>query len=750
MPEYNINITVSGKDRASPALKGVGGALSSMGKIAGGIITAKIFTKIATGILNLGKQAISSTANLQAMQVGLEGLLAREIAVAGGFGSISAALPEAQKHAKGLMDELARIAIVSPYQLETINNTFKTAMAFGWASDEAKSFTNSVLNVAAGVGASNEQMGRMSYNLAQIKMQGRVTAMDIRQLAMAGFDLTGVLKYVGEQMGVQIDDHKDFNKALDRGKITWQDFITNFEKYADENFGGAAKRMSRTLVGLGSTIKDIFALTVPAILGPAAEIFTDFFGGFLDHLFRIRDSGALEQIGENLKTNVEQWLVPFQEFSGRVGEMFRLMFVGKSIETPHGSFKKMKLDFASAFQEAFGDTNFAGILQGLQPITDAFKGMMKPIGKIVSEYGPKFVKLFGERAGVQFEKLGGIAEIVFTKIGEFIEQNKEKFGELFSTFADIFSQLFQIGDAIDSYLGPILADLWDSVLAPLLGNFLDLIGIILDLVSNILAADFEAAFENIKEIVSTAFETIKEFFLTFVNWILDSFFGTDLATVKEQWNTFWTELGAYVNMLFTVKIPAWFGQLRDTLLTAITGASWEELVIGFKNWMLKVKIRWDRFKLDIQLVMIAIKNNIKEKTENIVAFFTNISTAIMGVIDWLETLLTWGKTHVIQFFTSGLPSGGGGGESGRTVYSGRRQHGGTMFSGRNYLIGENGPEILRLPFGQSGQVVSGYDLHASNESKGGNTYQITINARDVDIDEQKLVDLLQSVQFQYA
>lgn len=695
MPEYNINITVSGKDKASPALKGVGGALSSMGKIAGGIIGAQIFTKIANGILNLGKKAISSTANLQAMQVGLEGLLAREIALAGGFDTISAALPEAQKHAKGLMDELARIAIVSPYQIETINNTFKTAMAFGWASDEAKSFTKSVLNVASGVGASNEQMGRMSYNLAQIKLQGRVTAMDIRQLAMAGFDLTGVLKYVGDQMGVQIDDHNDFNRALERGKITWQDFITNFEKYADDNFGGAAERMSRTLVGLGSTIKDVFALTFPAILGPAAEIFTEFAGGMLDNFFLLRDSGVLEQIGENFGTAVGDWLVPFQEFSGRVGEMFGLMFAEGVIEDGMDiSLKKM--DFASAFQEVFS------IDLGSIPLLDQLSGV--------------------------FDRIKAAIGDVFTEIKGFVEENGD-------TFTEIASSLLEIGTAIWDFAYPALLTLWQDVLEPLAAGVLENLALWLETIAQLLEGDFAGAWATVGGIMTAWFGTLKELFSNLINWLSETFLGEGIAVITGRFVTYWA--GA-VN-----SVKAWWTGLKATFSALL-----EKIITSFNTFILKMKLRFVRFKLALQKIILKIKDDFKEKMHAMTVVVDIVFDSVAKFLGILKNLWKWLKEHI---FAMNFIGGGGALADIMPTGPGRqRQFGGTMFSGRNYLIGENGPEILRLPYGQSGQIVSGYDMHASGGSRGGNTFNVTINARDVDIDENKLIDLLQNVEFQYA
>lgn len=314
MADYKIRIIVEGDDRASGPLRNVGSALGNMSQIAGGILGANLFSGLVQGIQSIASNAIGATAGLQQMQVGLESLVAREIAqqsasqaatdalagITSEVMTIGEALPFAQDKAKDLMKELENIAIASPYQLETISNTFTQAMAFGYTTKEAKTYTAALLDMAAGTGANNERLGRMAYNLAQIRMQGKVTAMDVRQLAMAGFDLTSVLRYAGQEMGIQINTHEDFNKAIESGQITWEQFNDSFAKYSKENFGGASERMSRTLMGLQSTFKDIFVLTIPKIIGGAVEKFTGFASRILDGFLKIRDSGLLEEWGEQV------------------------------------------------------------------------------------------------------------------------------------------------------------------------------------------------------------------------------------------------------------------------------------------------------------------------------------------------------------------------------------------------------------------------------------------------------------------
>lgn len=332
MTDYRIRIIVEGDDRASGPLGRINSALGGMGSVAGGIIGAQALMGIARGIIGIGTSAVAATAQLQTMEIGMASLAAREIAneenarrladaVAQGLDEtqvglmkISDALPQAEVKAAAMMEELSKLAVVSPYQLDVVQGSYQMAQAFGYSGDEAMKFTKALLNVGAGVGANNERLNRMAYNLAQIRMVGKVTAVDFRQLAMAGFDLGAVLQYVGRETGNNIQTYEDFNKALDSGAVSWEQFSDIFLKYAEENFGGAAERMSRSLQGLSSTFKDLMILTFPKILGPAAETFTGFANKVLDAFLLIRESGILEKVALGIDSwmkNVTASLLPF-------------------------------------------------------------------------------------------------------------------------------------------------------------------------------------------------------------------------------------------------------------------------------------------------------------------------------------------------------------------------------------------------------------------------------------------------------
>jgi tape measure domain-containing protein len=80
VPRYQLDILITGTDRASPTVNRFGGALGRIAQIAGGILIAGAIRGITDQIGDLGRTAVEAYSDLEKMQVGLESLIARELA----------------------------------------------------------------------------------------------------------------------------------------------------------------------------------------------------------------------------------------------------------------------------------------------------------------------------------------------------------------------------------------------------------------------------------------------------------------------------------------------------------------------------------------------------------------------------------------------------------------------------------------------------------------------------------------------
>lgn len=314
MPTYELGVTIVGSDRASGVFDRVRRSIERIGEIALGVVAARVLENVAQGLMEIARASVDAAAKFEMMQLSLTGLAAREmVQLSGATKTVADVFGDAEVAAGKLMDELSRIAILSPYQVDAVHYTYRMALAFGYTTKEALDFTSATLNMAAGIGADASMLQRMAYNLAQVRLQGKVTALDIRQLALAGFDLRGVLQYVSNQMGYTIKDHLDFNKLIAEGKISWEDFSRLYAQYAETMFAGASERMARSLYGLKSTFNDVFLLTMPQVVGPAMSEVVKVLNQVLNLFLLLRDSGVLEEVAKRLHESVANFMRPAAE-----------------------------------------------------------------------------------------------------------------------------------------------------------------------------------------------------------------------------------------------------------------------------------------------------------------------------------------------------------------------------------------------------------------------------------------------------
>lgn len=316
--------------RVRGQLTGLGSSFRNIRNIAAGILTADIFRAGIRGLQRLASGAIDVTATMQLLGLQIHSLAARELAQSINATKESTAewvtaaqvYDQASDSATSMINELKNISLISPYSMQATNDVLRLCLAYGWGSKTSMQMTKSILDMGAGIGASSELLHRLTYNFAQLKMQGKIMFRDFRELGLAGFDLSRVLDELSTQTGVNIKNHLDFNRALKAGKVTWQDLADAFTSMVDKDFGGASKRMMLSLQGIKSNMKDVFLVTIPAILGPTAEYFGEWAEKGITALSSLIEGGELEQMGEDLRVWVENLVENLRDFVPRVQEEF--------------------------------------------------------------------------------------------------------------------------------------------------------------------------------------------------------------------------------------------------------------------------------------------------------------------------------------------------------------------------------------------------------------------------------------------
>lgn len=228
------------------------GALFTQGFVLG--LGIEAFNALSRAIQNLravATEGVQITQFFERLNISLETLTARDLARDGGYDKFSDALAAAKPLAAGLVLELEKLAVFSPFTTEGIATAFQTANTYGFTADQALRLTRALVDFSSGAGLTQEQLGRISLGLSQIVTNSKLAGQEVRQLAEAGVPIYDILgkafnKTTAELRQLQAD-------GLLEGRAVAEAVLSYFET----TFQGAALRVSKTITGLLSSLKDI-------------------------------------------------------------------------------------------------------------------------------------------------------------------------------------------------------------------------------------------------------------------------------------------------------------------------------------------------------------------------------------------------------------------------------------------------------------------------------------------------------------
>lgn len=595
--EHRLVIIIEGRDQASGALNNVGGSLQRIGEFALGGLLASAIASIGNALEGLASRAFNSVANIQQLRVSLETLAAREIAAASGTMTVGEAMGQAVPMAQDLMAQLRDISLVSPFEYEDVASILRVNMAFGATSQTAMGLTKAILNTAAAMGMDNSMLDRFTYNLAQALTMGDLTAANLRQLKMVGFDLADVFE---KELGMSIEQVRD---ALESGALTAEDVSQAFMNYAENNFGGAAERLSRTVKGLQSSFNDLFTFAAADLLSPAMEVVGEALGGLFDLGREGLESGVFAQLGEQLAQSVR----------GAIAAIKELVAAFQSGGIGGGAAKiaeMLGLDPALAAQIGAVVNQVVGI-----------------IGQIVAWVQANWPMIQAITAQV-WTTVGGIIGTVAGKIGGFIGQivawfqaNWPMIQAIVQTAWTVIQAVIQaavdvIWPAIQSFFSSIqenagaFQSIWESLQA-IAVPILEAVGAAIVVVIGVIAGVFNGVAQAIGPFVQTIaavlanivgiFQGVITFITGFVNMIVALFQGNS-AGVQAALNQMWQGV---------VQI-------------------WNNLVSGIVNLVTGL---WD--------TLVALVGGI---VEGIVQFFVNLYNELIGnsiVVDLVNDIIAW-------------------------------------------------------------------------------------------------------------
>lgn len=150
--------------------------------------------------------------------------------------------------AQAVLNQIKQDAARTPLNVDSLVQANQLLISAGVSAGEARSTILALGDAVSATGGGSEVLSRMAANLQQIKNVGKAASIDIKQFAMAGIDIYGVLAdYTGKS-----------TQEVQSMTITY-DLLTAALKKASEEGGryyNAMETQSQTLSGRIETLKD--------------------------------------------------------------------------------------------------------------------------------------------------------------------------------------------------------------------------------------------------------------------------------------------------------------------------------------------------------------------------------------------------------------------------------------------------------------------------------------------------------------
>lgn len=182
------------------------------------------------GVEQIAKAGIEFNAKMEKYQTGLTTLLGSE------------------QEAVKVMDQIRKDAASTPFDVDSLTQANQMLISTGMSAADARNDVLNLANAVAATGGGSAELSRMAANMQQVKNVGKATAMDIRQFAMAGINIYGLL---ADATGKTTEEVKDM-------EVSYEVLSAALEKAAAAGgaYEGAMEAQSQTFNGRISTLKD--------------------------------------------------------------------------------------------------------------------------------------------------------------------------------------------------------------------------------------------------------------------------------------------------------------------------------------------------------------------------------------------------------------------------------------------------------------------------------------------------------------
>lgn len=276
-------------------------AESGFGKLgsavkAGTVAMAASFTAATAATIGLGVAAFNVGASYNILQQSSRAALATLL------GGAEAANVQ--------MDKLDAFAKTSPFAKQVFITAQQQLLGFGVEAQRVIPILDAVQNAVAAVGGNNDQVGQVTYALAQMQGQGKLTGETLNQLGQYGIDAASILGDKFGETGAEIRRLASKPGGIPVSEI-WDPLVEGLM----ERFGGATDAIKEQFVGATDRIKGAWRDIGSTLATP----FIDPHGGGMAVVWANQVADALRALEQKARPLVDLLLIRFKPGLDAIG-----------------------------------------------------------------------------------------------------------------------------------------------------------------------------------------------------------------------------------------------------------------------------------------------------------------------------------------------------------------------------------------------------------------------------------------------
>ena len=510
-----------------------------MAAVAGGNLLAGLAQGGVRLLGDMAREALDATGAYEAMAMSMQSLAGREMLNAGEAENMAEAYDLAAGRATELLDWTQQLAILSPFDQGGVAQAFRTAMAYGFASEEAQRLTQATIDFATATGQGTSEMNSIALALGQMASRGKVSMQEILQLTNAGVPAMQMLADAFNMAGGDLED------AFRDGSITAEQAIEALTAGLEHDFGGAAARAGESVNGLLNSLSDIKEMGLRKLFGGMFEALQPVVAGFAEWLQ-----------GDGL-AKLEAW-------GAKIGDVTQsLLFMGKGIVgTLNGEDVNHFFAVAASNFPQFREQIF-GLQDGLQ----AFQGAIADGATPVEAFGSALTAIgvdsgivdtilgLGESFGGLLESFGTLGESIKGTFPEMLASG-QTFGAWFTgSFMPLVLNVIDTLSTGISTLAALWAQ-WGPTIIPVVTAAFQMVLSVVTGVIGLIVSVVTAGLQLLQGNWTGALNTISGFLSSFANNVT-AIFGTTWQNVVATWSTNFQTLGliistAWQNLVTTI------------------------------------------------------------------------------------------------------------------------------------------------------------------------------------------------------